>query len=57
MDHFRKIRSSPDDASDDHERDGIGRRVEIPVFSGHAIHYWTNHADQHIKFPALKPAD
>ena len=57
LDQFRKIRSSPDDFSDYHERDGGGRRVEISVFAGHAIHYWTDHADQHIKIPAFKPAD
>ena len=57
LDHFRKIRSSPDGASDYHERDGIGRRVEISVFAGHAIHYWIDHADKHIKILALKPAD
>ena len=57
LDHFRKIRSSPDGTSDYHERDGVGRRVEISVFSGHAVHYWIDHADQHIKILALKPAD
>jgi len=57
LDHFRKIRSSPEDISDYHERDKVGRRVEIAVFSSHAIHYWIDHADQHIKILALKPAD
>jgi hypothetical protein len=57
MEHFRKIRSSPDDFSDYHERDISGRRVEISVFSNHAIHFWIDHADQHIKILALKPAD
>ena len=57
LDHLRKIRSSPDDFSDYQERDGTGRRVEISVFAGHAIHYWIDHADQHIKILALKPAD
>jgi len=57
LEHFRKVRASPDDTSDYHERDGIGRRVEISVFGGHAIHYWIDHADQHIKILALKPAD
>jgi hypothetical protein len=54
---FHRIRSSPGDFSDYHERDITGRRVEISVFSGHAIHYWIDNADQHIKILALKPAD
>ena len=57
LDHFHKLRSSPNDFSDYHERDNTGRRAEISVFSGHAIHYWIDHADQHIKILALKPAD
>jgi len=57
MDHFRRIRSSPENFSDYHERDGTGRRVEICAFAGHAIHFWIDHADQHIKILALKPAD
>jgi hypothetical protein len=57
LNQFRKIRSSANDYSDYHERDGVGRRIEISVFSGHAIHYWIDHADQHIKILAIKPAD
>ena len=57
LDHFHKIRSSPEDFSDYHERDGIGRRVEISIFAGHAIHYWIDHADKQIKILALKSAD
>jgi len=57
LDHFHKIRSLPNDFSDYHERDNTGRRVEISVFLGHAIHFWIDHADQHIKILALKPAD
>lgn len=57
LDHFRKIRAAAGDFSDYHERDNTGRRVEISVYSGHAIHYWIDHADQHIKILALKPAD
>ena len=57
LDQFYRIRSSPSDLSDYHERDEAGRRVEISVFAGHAIHYWIDHADQHIKILALKPAD
>lgn len=55
--HFQKIRSSPNDFSDYYERDHIGRRVEICVFANHAIHYWIDHADKHIKILALKIAD
>jgi hypothetical protein len=39
IDQLLKIRSSPEAFSDCHERDGTGRRVEICVFAGHAIHF------------------
>ncbi len=57
LNHFHKIRSSPENFSDYHERDHTGRRVEICVLGSHAIHYWIDHADKHIKILALKPAD
>ncbi|HEX7469416.1 MAG TPA: hypothetical protein VF437_01580 [Verrucomicrobiae bacterium] len=57
INHFYKIRSFPENHSDYHERDSAGRRVEICVFAGHAIHYWTDFADRHVKILALKPAD
>jgi len=57
LDHFNKIRSTPEGLSDYHEHDLVGRRVEISIFAGHAIHYWIDHADRHIKILALKSAD
>ncbi len=57
LDHFRKLRASPDQHADYHEQDRIGRRVEISVAAGYAVHYWIDFADRHIKILALLPAD
>ena len=54
---FHKIRSFPSRYSDYHEQDVVGRRVEICIFSGWAIHYWIDFADRHVKVLVLKPAD
>lgn len=55
--HFQRIEAAPDSLSDYHERDAVGRRVEISVFAGFAIHYWIDFADRHVKVLALRPAD
>ena len=57
IDHFIRLRSTPDRYSDYYERDSIGRRVEISVFAGYSIHYWIDVADRHVKVLAVKPAD
>ena len=57
LDHFVKLRASPDRYSDYHENDSTGRRVEISVNAGYAIHYWIDFADRHVKILALKAAD
>ena len=57
LDHFHKLRTSPDLYSDYHEHDRIGRRVEISVAAGYAIHFWIDFADRHVKVIALMPAD
>jgi hypothetical protein len=57
INHFYKIRSFPENHSDYHERDNAGRRIEISIFAGHAIHYWIDSADGHVKILALKTAD
>jgi hypothetical protein len=57
LNHFQKIRAAPGDFSDYYERDITGRRIEISVFANYAIHFWNDHADQHIKILALKSAD
>jgi len=49
LDQFQKIRSFPSDLSHYYEHDTIGRRVEICIFSGWAIHYWIDSADRHVK--------
>jgi hypothetical protein len=55
--HFSRLRDIPDRLSDFHEADSIGRRIEISIFSGFAIHYWIDFADRHIKILAVSPAD
>jgi len=57
IDHFSKLRQFPSNYSDYYERDSIGRRIEISIFAGHAIHYWIDSADRHVKILALRPAD
>ena len=57
LEHFHKLRATPDGHADYHEQDRIGRRVEISVTAGFAIHYWIDFADRHVKILALKPAD
>jgi hypothetical protein len=57
LNHFIQLRSTPDLCSDFHEYDHTGRRVEISVFAGFAIHYWIDFADRHVKVLAIKPAD
>ena len=47
--HLVQIRLSPEAFSNDHERDRIGRRVEISFVTGYAIHYWIDSPDRHIK--------
>lgn len=57
LQHFVAIRSFPGNHSDYHESDAIGRRIEISVLGGWAIHYWIDGADRQVKVLALKPAD
>ena len=57
LDQFHQIRSFPGKYSDYHETDAVGRRVEIRIFSGWAIHYWDDFADRHIKILAIRSAD
>jgi hypothetical protein len=57
LDHLARLRGSPDRYSDDHERDRVGRRVEISVFAGYSIHSWIDFPDRHIKILAIQPAD
>lgn len=57
FDHLVKIRSFPSNYSDYHGSDTVGRRIEISVLAGWAIHYWIDSADRHVKVLALNPAD
>ena len=57
LNHFVALRSAPDRHSDFHENDKSGRRVEISVFGDHAIHYWIDFPDRHVKVLMIRPAD
>jgi mRNA-degrading endonuclease RelE of RelBE toxin-antitoxin system len=57
IEHLAKMRDNPDRYSDYHEKDQIGRRVEISIFAHYAVHYWLDVPDRHIKILAIKPAD
>ena len=55
--HLAKLRLTPKQYSDYAESDSTGRRVEISIVAGHAIHYWIDDADRHIKVLAIEVAD
>ena len=57
LDQLHTIRSFPANHSDYHEQDAVARRVEICIFSGWAIHYWTDFADRQVQVLFLKSAD
>lgn len=57
LQHFVNLRANPDRHADYHEQDSLGRRIEIRVWAGYAIHYWIDFADRHVKVLAIKPAD
>lgn len=54
---FRKIRNSPRQYSDYSENDSSGRPVEIHVVSKHAVKFWVDHADRHVKILEIHLAD
>jgi hypothetical protein len=53
---FREIQSFPGHYSDYPEKDHEGRRVEVSICAGWAIHYWADMNDRHIKILALRSA-
>ena len=57
LEQFCRIRGFTGNYSDYQEYDAVGRRVEICVVCGWAIHYWNDAADRHIKILAITPAD
>jgi hypothetical protein len=57
LQEFHSIRSFPGNYSDYQEYDAVGRRVEIRIVSGWAVHYWNDFADRQVKILAVRPAD
>ena len=55
--HLDHIRESPDRFSDFSENDTSGRRLEVSVVEGFAVHYWIDFADRHVKILAFYSAD
>lgn len=55
--HFRGIQTSPERQSDCVEHDETGRRVDISIFEGLAVFYWTDHADRQVKVLKLVATD
>jgi hypothetical protein len=53
---FTRIRDFPSNFSECYAHDAAGRRVEICIVAGWAIHYWIDFADRHVKVLALRPA-
>ena len=49
LDHLVRLRLSPESLSSGHERDEVGRQIEISFVAGHAVHYWIDFPDRHIK--------
>jgi hypothetical protein len=54
---LREIASTPDRFADYHERDAQGRALAVHVFHGHAILYWDDFADRHLKVLEITNAD
>lgn len=57
MAHFRRLQSYPGHHAEYVERDHAGRRIDVCIFEGFAIHYWEDFADRHVKILAVLPAD
>lgn len=55
--HFEEIRRSPVAFSDYTERDEAGRDLDINLFGKHAIIFWCDAADKHVKILDLVPTD
>ncbi len=54
---FRLIQDYPSAYAEYVERDASGRRIDVCITAGFAIHYWEDSADRHVKVLALVPAD
>lgn len=57
LDRFRRIREYPSAWSDYKERDATDRLLDVCVREKHAIFYWEDFADRHVKILAIRPAD
>jgi hypothetical protein len=55
--HLTTIEGFPETNSDDFESDLKGRRIDIAIRSGCAIHYWIDFADTHVKVLKISAAD
>jgi hypothetical protein len=53
LDHFERLRASPDNYSEATTRDATGRRIEVCSYRGYALHYWIDFADRHVKVLTL----
>jgi hypothetical protein len=51
------IADAPDRFTDYHERDAHGRDLSGHVFHGHAILFWDDFADRHLKILEVTNAD
>lgn len=54
---LREIARTPDRFADYLERDVRGRDLAVHVFQGHAILYWDDLADRHLKVLEITGAD
>jgi hypothetical protein len=52
-----EIAGTPDRFIDYHERDARGRDLAVHVSHGHAILYWDDFADRHVKIMEITNAD
>ncbi len=55
--HFHKLQDFPGHYSDYIHHYDIGRRLDVSIFDGLAIYYWTDAADQHVKILKITRAD
>jgi hypothetical protein len=53
----REIAGFPGRFSDNVEFDARGRRIDVHIFDRHAIKFWDDFADRHLKILDIHPAD
>ncbi len=54
---FEEIRANPANFCDYVEKDDVGRDLDVHVFKKHAIVFWCDTADRHIKVLDILPSD